>query len=234
LGQQYIYSKIRTKESPSITVKGNNDYWYSYLSYKFNNIDQKYFSTKGWSIKVEGGYAYNQHPKFEYTYKDSTVNSDSLAYNFDNYFNVQINVSHFSKLNTKFSFSQNFTLAYILEENPYIANRYAVGGVNDVIRNQVTFVGLSESEVKTGSIASAGLGLQYKLAKKIFLTGRFNAALYDFHGVEINNISAKNNLLTGYGLTFGYDSLIGPIEFTLMNCDQDSKVRTNINIGFGF
>ncbi len=95
-------------------------------------------------------------------------------------------------------------------------------------------LGLSESEVKTGSIASAQLALQYKLSKKAYLTGRFNAGLYDFHQVSIDHINADNNLLTGYGLTLGLNSIIGPLEFTVMHCDQDSKVRTNLNIGFSF
>jgi NTE family protein len=98
----------------------------------------------------------------------------------------------------------------------------------------VPFAGLNESQVKTGSIASLQLGLQYKLTKKAYLTGRFNAALYDFESTGFNNITAENNLLTGYGLTFGYDSPIGPLEFTVMHCDQDSKVRTGLNIGYSF
>jgi NTE family protein len=234
VGQQYIYSKIKTKETPGFIYKGHNNYWYTFLSYKFNNVNEKYFPTKGWIINTEAGYVYSQNPEFEYKKNDSTVIRDSAAYNYNNYFNVRINASHYSELNSKFSLSQNFNLAYIAENNPYIGNNYVVGGVNEIIRNQVPFVGLSESEVKTGSIASAQVGLQYKLAKKIFLTGRFNAALYDFHGKALDEISAKNNFLSGYGLTFGYNSLIGPLEFTVMHCDQDSKVRTNINIGFSF
>jgi NTE family protein len=133
-----------------------------------------------------------------------------------------------------FSWSQNLTLAWLSETNPYIADNFVVGGVREIIRNQVSFTGLSESEIKTGSIASVQIGLQYKLAKKALLTGRTNAALYNFYKTGFNSITAKNNLLTGYGLTFGYDSPIGPLEFTVMYCDQDGKVRNNINIGYSF
>lgn len=31
IGQQYVYSRIKTKESPSLIYNGNNNYWYSYL-----------------------------------------------------------------------------------------------------------------------------------------------------------------------------------------------------------
>jgi NTE family protein len=146
---------------------------------------------------------------------------------------LYLNSSHYSTINSKFSWSQNFSLAYLIEDNPYIANQYLVGGVNEIIRNQVPFVGLNESEVKTGSIVSGQLGLQYKLTKKAFITARYNMALYDIHGVDYSDWS-KDNLLTGYGLSFSLNSAIGPLEFTVMQCDQDAKVRTHVNIGFGF
>jgi NTE family protein len=234
VGQQYIRSKIKTEESPSLIYNGHNNYLYSYLSYVLNNTDQKYFPVRGWNVSGEAGYVYSQNPDFEYSYNDSTVNSDSVDFNYDDYFKIYLNASHFSELNSKFSWSQNLTLAYLIEDNPYIANNFVVGGVNEIIRNQVVFAGLNESEVKTGSIASARLALQYKLSKKAYLTGRFNIALYDFQGTGFSNLTAKNNLLTGYGLTCAISSPIGPLEFTLMYCDQDAKLRTNINIGFGF
>jgi len=234
LGQQYIYSKIKTEETPSLVYDGHNHYWHSYLNFELNNANLKYFPTKGWIVKAQAGYVYNQNPKFEYSYNDSVVNSDSLAYNYDDYFRVSINANHYSELSSKFSWSQNLTIAYIIENDPYIADRFVVGGINEIIRNQVPFAGLNESEVRTGSIASLQMGLQYKLAKKTFITGRINAALYDFQGAEFSKLTANDNLLTGYGLTFGYNSVIGPLEFTVMYCDQDGKVRNNVNFGFRF
>lgn len=234
VGQQHVYSKIKTEETPSLIYNGDNSFWYSYLSYNLNNANRKYFPTSGWIVKAEAGYVYSQDPEFEYSYNDSTVNSDSVSFNYDNYVKLYLNASHYSEINSKFSWSQNLSLAYLIVNDPYIANQYLVGGVNEVIRNQVVFVGLNESEVKTGSIATAQLGLQYMLTKKAFLTGRFNAALYDFHDVDFSDFNADNNLLTGYGLTFGLNSAIGPLEFTVMQCDQDAKVRTHVSIGFGF
>ncbi len=141
LGQQFIQSKIKTEETPSLIYNGNNNYWYSYLSYRLNNVDQKYFATKGWDISAEVGYVFSQNPEFEYSYSDSSVSSDSGDYNYDDYFKIYINAIHYSKLNSKFSWSQQITLAYIIEENPYLANNFVVGGVNEIIRNQITFVG---------------------------------------------------------------------------------------------
>jgi NTE family protein len=233
LGQQYVYSRIKTEETPSLIYNSHNGYWNSYLSFILNNTNEKFFPTKGWNIRAEVGYVYNQDPQFEYSFNDTTVNSDSINSNYDDYMRVYFSINHYSEINSKFSWNQNFSLAYLIEDDPYIANQYLVGGVSEIIRNQIPFVGLNEAEVKTGSIAAAQLGLQYKLTKKAFLIGRFNAALYNFHNVDFSGFT-KKNLLTGYGLTFALNSAIGPLEFTVMQCDQDAKVRTHINIGFGF
>ena len=122
VGQQYIVSKIKTIETPALIYNGTNNYWYSYLSYHLNNVNQKYFPTNGWLVQCDAGYVYNQSPDFEYSYQDSTVNSDSLHLNYNNYVRLFLRAAHFGAINRKFTFFQNATLAYIIADNPYIAN----------------------------------------------------------------------------------------------------------------
>jgi NTE family protein len=233
-GQQYNKSKIKTKESPSLVYNGNNDYWYSYFLYVLNNTNKKYFPTRGWNVQAKAGYVYGQNIEYEYSINDSTVNSDSLSVNNTNYFKIMINAAHYSEINAKFSWSQNLKLAYINTGNPFMADNFIVGGLDDNMLNQVSFTGLNVSEIKTGSIASLQFGLQYRLTKRTFLTGHINTALYNFQLTQLDKLTINNNILTGYGLTFGYDSGIGPIELTLMYCDQDATIRNYINIGYTF
>lgn len=234
IGQQYIYSKIKTEGAPSLIYNGHNEHWYSYLSYVLNSTNTKYFPTKGWFVRSDAGYAYNQKPKFEYTYNDSAVSSDTLQNNYDDYVRVSINATHYDELSSKFALIESISFGCLFNKNPYVANQFMVGGTYDVVRNQSTFTGLNECAVKTGSIASAKVGLQYKMSKKLFLTARLNAALYDFYGTSFDKLTANKNIITGYGLTLGYLSAIGPMEVTIMNCDQDSNIRTNINLGYIF
>jgi NTE family protein len=231
-GQQFINSKIRKPESPELTFNGSNTYLKSYMRYVLNSLDKKYFATKGWKVTAEAGYVYAQSPDFTYNTNNETVNSDTLGTKYNNYPRIFISADHFSPINSKLVFSQNTTLAYIIDDNPFITNQFLTGGISEIISNQVPFAGLEESEIKTGSLAAVRLSMQYSLSKNNYLTGRFNAAIYDFQGAE--NITASGNLLTGYGLTFGYDSAIGPIEITAMYCDQDGKVRYSMNLGFSF
>jgi NTE family protein len=233
IGQQFIHSRIKTLESPSLIYNGSNDSWKTYLSYLFNNVDRKYFTTKGWYINFEAGYTYGQDPKYTYSFEDSTVSSESLGYTYDDYAKLRLRMSHFSRIDETWSWSQHFFVGSMMTSNPFIADRFLVGGVDEIIRNQATFAGLSEAEIKTGSISTLQLALQYAMSKKLFLTGRVNGAVYDFYKKDLNELGSSN-FLSGYGLTMGYDSPLGPIEFTSMYCDQDGKVRSTVNIGYTF
>jgi NTE family protein len=233
IGQQFIHARIKTLESPSLVYSGTNDHWHSYASYVLNSINRKHFPTQGWVVRAEAGYAYQQDPDFELTYSDSAVTDESIGVTFDDYAKVTIRAGHYSSINDQWSWSQHLVGGYIIEDRPYIADQFLVGGISEIVRNQVTFAGLNESEIKTGSIASLQFALQYALSAKAFLIGRVNGAVYNFHQVDVGDLGSSN-FLSGYGLTFGLNSPLGPIELTTMYCDQDGMVRTGINIGYSF
>jgi len=233
IGQQFTYSKIKTEEIPGFIYNSNNHFGYTYLFYAFNNVNKKYFPTKGWSVRTEAGFTYNNNPEFDYSASDTTVSIDSLIFSSDNYLKLNFRGNHYSEINTRFSWSQRLQIAWILEDNPYIGDQFQAGGVKEIIRNQVPFDGLNESEVKTGSLATVQLGLQYQLAKSAFISGHVNAALYNFQGLDAQDFKS-DNMLTGYSVSMGYDSALGPLEFSVMYCDQDKKVRTHVSIGFDF
>ena len=234
IGQRLNNSKLKTIESPDTDIKINDKYWYSYLSYLFNDVDKKYFTTKGWRVKAEVGYVYSQ--SIDYTFQTDGVNtpSDTVIFNDGNYARLYFSLIHYKPLSKKFAFSQNISFGYMTTNNSFYTNRFQIGGVGENLINQVSFFGLSDAEVKTSSSASAQLALQYKVAKSVYLTGRVNFGLYNFQNTSFSNLTASNNILSGYGLTLGIDSVIGPIEITTMYCDQDGRLRTNLNLGFRF
>jgi NTE family protein len=233
ISQQFNRLSIKTKESPEFIYNGSNTYWESYLSFVMNSTDKKYFATTGWNVYAEAGYTYGHSPDFTSSFNDVEVNSDSLNENYEDHVRLVLKVDHFTPLSKKFVFIQKLALAYLITDNPYVANLFPVGGTHEVINNQVLFKGLNEAEIKTGSIATLDLELQYQLSKSLYLKGAFNAGFYNFHNIDFNALT-NDNLLTGYGITVGYDSALGPIEMTVMYCDQDGMVRSNLNLGYQF
>ena len=233
LSQQYNRSVVKTQESPAVSFNGKNKFWHTYISYRFNNIDKKYFTTKGWRIKADVGYVYDQNGDVAVERDSIIYNADSLGYTFNNMARINLAVERFLRLNGKLVVLAQAAFAYLSNKDPYKATAFQVGGIANNVLNQVQFAGLDESEVKTGSIISAQLGLQWKLPASVYVTGRVNIALYDFYKVHLTELSA-NNFLSGYSLTAGVMTPIGPIEITAMYSDQDGKVRPNLNLGYRF
>jgi NTE family protein len=232
INQQYSNSNLKTSESPSAIVDGKNEFWQTYFSYRYDNTDRKYFPTKGWKLRGELGYVYGQNGEIAVTTDSLVQNADSLGVAFSNMLRVNLRSEYYLPLNKKFVLFQQSALAFLSSEDPYIANQFQVGGVADNTLNQVRFAGLEESELKTGSILSGQLGLQWKCTGSIYMTGRVNLAMYNFY--KANGLSGKDNFLSGYSLSAGLMTPIGPIELTAMYCDQDRKVRTNLNLGYRF
>ena len=54
-----------------------------------------------------------------------------------------------------------------------------------------------------------------------------------FIETSLENID-EIKMLFGYGAKLGYDSFIGPIEFSLMSSNIDTPISGYINIGFWF
>ncbi len=233
VSHQFNNAKLKTIESPEVIFKLKKRYNHSYLSYYFNNIDKKYFATNGWKIRAEAGYVFSQALDYSTTINGVETDSDTVLFDSQNYARVFFKADHFKSLSPKFVFLQNLTLGYLTSDKPFETNAFQLGGVGENVTNQVSFYGLNDAELKTGSVAAAQLGLQYQLAKSVFLTGRVNVSLYNFHNPP-TNLSASDNFLSGYALTLAFNSVIGPIEITSMYCDQDGSLRTNLNLGFRF
>lgn len=230
--QQYNLSQIKTAESPTVDFDGRDNFSHSYFSYRLDNTDRKYFATKGWRVRGELGYIYGQNGEITIS-KDTLVqNADSLGLAFSNMLRLNLRSEYYLPLNKKFVLFQQSAFALLSSGDPYIANKFQVGGVADNTLNQVRFAGLEESEVKTGSILSGQLGLQWKCTGSIYVTGRANLAFYDFY--KASAVSGRDNFLSGYSLSAGLMTPIGPIEISAMYCDQDRKVRTNLNLGYRF
>jgi NTE family protein len=231
LSHQFNSSRLKTIEQPDVTFKTKNRYFHSYLTYQYNNVDKKYFTTKGLRIRANAGVVYRQRVDYSTVEDGVETPTDTALFDTEDYGRLFVKVDRYSPLRPKLVFVQNLTVGYSTSDSPFLTNGFQLGGVGENLINQVPFYGLNDAEVKTGSVASLLLGLQYKLAKSVYLTGRVNLALYNFHN---QSLSADDNFLSGYGLTFGFDSAIGPIEITSMYCDQDGRLRTNLNLGFRF
>ncbi len=106
------------------------------------------------------------------------------------------------------------------------------GGYMDSNRNGIMpFAGFDYMEVASKNLLSLKMDLQLRLFSKIYVIGTVNAgnfksAFYD--------LFTTNNILSGYGLTVGYHSVVGPIELSLSRSSNYGGYEGFFRIGYWF
>ena len=65
----------------------------------------------------------------------------------------------------------------------------------------------------------------------MFLTLRADAGANE---LVAEDLFKPENFMFGYGLTYSYDSFIGPVELTVMGSNLNPKPMLFLNIGFWF
>ena len=136
------------------------------------------------------------------------------------------------------SFGKRFTLiprAYggntSADSNLQIYKLY-LGGLNKSPRKGLLpFVGLDFMERSGRNVLALGLDFQYNFWKSNYLVFRVNAANTSDQPEELLFF---NDVFSGFGLTLGNLSLIGPIELTLMRPNYRKELIFHVNIGYYF
>lgn len=95
---------------------------------------------------------------------------------------------------------------------------------------QMPFVGVGYMELVNPMTAVASLKLRQRMGSNHYATLTSNFA---FSSIKIKNLLREDKIF-GCGLTYGYDSLIGPIEASVYWSDRTDKVGFFVNFGYNF
>ncbi|MCK4746747.1 MAG: hypothetical protein KAT15_06930, partial [Bacteroidales bacterium] len=109
---------------------------------------------------------------------------------------------------------------------------FYLGGLNRTSRKGLLpFAGLDFMERSGRNALVFGLDFQYNFWKSNYLVFRANAATTSH---ELEELFLFNDVFSGFGLTLGNMSLIGPIELTLMRPNFRNEYILYVNIGHYF
>jgi NTE family protein len=229
-GTRWEYIKYKPQFSNFQDVRGSTNQLNTYFYYGINSLNQKIYPTKGLLLDFEAGFIYNQHPGIKVSFGGVEQNLDSLGVNFRDYQRFVLNMKYYIPMGRKSALELDGNAAYNLHYSESVVNGYVVGGMTNVARNQVPFVGLYEGEVITPKIGAVQVAWQYEFIRNVFAIPRVGAAIYD--GALTGGRRYK--YLSGYGLGAGYSSRMGPIEATMMYSDQSGQLKFYVNMGFNF
>lgn len=222
--------RISPKITPIVAFEGNLDYWNGFFYFQRNSLDSKVFPRKGSYIDLKAGIVFNQKVDFIFQYDNGTLTSDSLGLPFRAYQQLRLKMGRYFPVGRKWSFITQFNNGLNFNYEDYYFNYYSVGGINDFIRNQIPFVGISENQVLTGSISALLGGVQYEPFTNLIFTMRANVGYYDF----VSRAPDEWQILSGYALSGGYRTPVGPVEISLMYGDQSKTFQGYVNVGFTF
>jgi len=171
----------------------------------FDTFNSLYYPTKGSEIKLLGEYIYQFSPKI-------VTNTGS--------FFVRSDMSNAIPLSKRLAIISTLNIGLSLGEKLPIQNRFYLGGLpNYSLKGLTTFMGMDFLERSGNQLAVAKVELQYNIiSKKHFVKGHFNIGTIDD---DFDDLFVPEYLLFGYGLTYSYNSLIGPLSFTLMSSNRD-------------
>ena len=210
------------------------DYGNFYLSFNHDSRDKINFTTKGQFV--------------EFKVKHIVPFSNKWKENFWNGTILYLKYDYHKKLNDKIVFKPGLFLGYTFAENsepgdttvlgsfgkkiPAVQHLFGYGGLNpsNYVESHIPFTGLNFIERIGLYAGKVSTDLQYNLFRKIYAT-----AMVDF-GFNEMDLSDVNNIqwLFGYGVKLGYESFIGPVEFSLMSSNINSSLSGFFNIGFWF
>ena len=136
------------------------------------------------------------------------------------------------------SFGRRFTMiprlygSFTSADSSLLIYHSYLGGLNKTPRKGLLpFVGLNFMERSGRNALVFGLDLQYNFWKSNYLVFRANAANTAW---DTEDLLFFDKVFSGYGLTLGNMSLIGPIELTLMRSNHRKEFIFYVNIGYYF
>lgn len=178
---------------------------------------------------------YQQRPSFKLLSDNTVIGTEQSAnLSFRPYEHSRLNAEQYLPLSKRATLQLQVQAGVNRRYRQAIANDFVVGGLSGVLRNQLTFAGLPEAGLYTGSALAGLVGYQYAVSPKIFLTAKANALYYDFIANGARPQSQSARLAYGGALSLGLNSFLGPIDVSVMYSDVAKKLLPYFNIGFPF
>lgn len=113
----------------------------------------------------------------------------------------------------------------------YVSHMFMLGGQGaHYLSGMTSFSGLNVFQLSGTQMLAARLRLQYNIYKKHYIMATVDVGNTTFNKSELFYV---DNSAIGYGLTWGYNSVVGPIELSVMGSNYRS-ISGFLNIGFWF
>lgn len=210
---------------------------YAFATY--NSLDRNNFPRAGTQVDLvfKGINHFDSRVKsFQST---NPVDADSL-FNKETYFSLRFQMKSYLPTGERSQFRVSPFLGVLFNSKNAFEDFFLVGSPSEVSRRSVPFYGLDANELVAESMVGGNIGFEYFVRDNLMVSldasvGWFSLPL----GFRSTILPVPDLFLAGTGLTFGYDSFLGPIRFSFMlpaytEGGIPGKLRTFLHIGHRF
>ena len=221
--------RIKTKD---ISVVG-------FLNY--NSLDKRYFFRTGTNLAISAKQILDIKSNLSFYPSDTLSSTASENVYPKPFFALEIYFTKALPVTKRFSvITQNSLVATSAEEaNINIADFYFVGGFNPRFKHVSQYLGAKDKEYATLNYFLTKISLQYEIIPKVLLTGMANYVdtVYPmklFYSVPEEGFLGGEQRRFGYGLSLGYESILGPIVLSMAKDSRTSSTYFHFNFGYWF
>lgn len=232
LGTRFETLKYRPSLKAAFNAGGKNNFFTSYLQFRYNSLDRNVYPKKGVRAETSAEWVYGQQGNITYYENGREIfNTDSLGLSYDPYARTTAQIETYTPTGRNGTFMTLSQAGINFNYNQYFLNDFYVGGLTRLFRNQIVFAGYQEGMRTTGSLLAFQAGYRQQLYNNLYVQWKSNIMYFDF--IKKND-NYKPSFLSGHMLGVSYLTAIGPVEFSVMYGDQSRKLGTYVNIGLGF
>lgn len=233
IGHRFEWIQYKPQLSSAFEFRGRNNFS-TYSAYiKYNTLDRNTFPRKGIKTEAEFASVAKQSTRINFLINgEPPANPDSLKVSESPYLRTWLSTEAYLPLSRNLTAFLNLQGGINFNYSRNVMNEFIIGGMNKLFRNQVTFAGLQEGAIYTPAMATVQGGLRMPLFTGAYLTGRANILFNNF--ISKSDFFIYEDFYSGYALTFSYNFALGPLELSVMYCDQTKKVQSYINLGIPF
>lgn len=212
-------------------VDGSNRFFSGYATASYNNYDRPYYPTSGWKMNGELSYVFGVQADLNF-YENGNFTGDinSQPIKIGNYIRFTSVIEGVLPLGRRLQALVNAQEMINFSGVNSLFNFAVAGGMNNLVHNQVLFAGFNAGAITSQSVAVFQPGLRYRFGSDYYTTLKLNTMIYNF--VPKDNETLKPNFISGTSLTFSYNMLLGPLEWTMMYSDKGGGFSSYLSVGF--
>jgi len=219
-GAEIEYIKIETDIDPGQTID-YSPYLNFFASWEIDTYNRSFYPTKGVRLSAKVKYI-------------SAISENWTRDIFANSLMAFVKYNHNIPIFDKHTFRGGVNAGVTYKDNtPPPQHWFILGGQtqNNYFDGFLPFTGLHFVELAGNTTFSTKLAWQYQFYPKFYLMAKWDLG---YVADMFEDLFEQPRLISGFGITAGYDSFIGPIELSLMGSNINNGMMNYINIGFMF